>query len=423
LASLSKRIIGGDIMKVAIILGRGVEGCGVTRCAIEFQRAHPGTKIFATLDKKWGRRNGMDFECDEFIAADWSQCERVIKEINENFDLFVVHSIPSKDHPEECADNFVKILDEVKIKKAMIHVDHSVKSLHNNARLEDICNRVDVIMTHSDTGVFAKWLKKIRNTTRFTTMGLGFNYDATRAQYWKPIELQDSKRLRWIGRSARWKGPDIILDFHQEELRSSGFCTILEGLEASIAYATVLYYDNHEKQKPRDVINKFRVRPEFNENNKFTHGEEIYGGPAYCYPQYVNVECMERMSLSAFGSDLYHLNPEQYGDNIENCHAECIATGTVPIFHKHFGDNIIHKVTGDPCTKSNKSGTIWLDRDNFASAGELVKKLSADLILRDEWREMAFEFWKQHSDSKIIVTDILSKIEKDERSTLDSFFA
>jgi hypothetical protein len=278
-------------------------------------------------------------------------------------------------------------------------------------------------MTHSDTGVFAKWLKKIRNTTRFTTMGLGFNYDATRAQYWKPIELQDSKRLRWIGRSARWKGPDIILDFHQEELRSSGFCTILEGLEASIAYATVLYYDNHEKQKPRDVINKFRVRPEFNENNKFTHGEEIYGGPAYCYPQYVNVECMERMSLSAFGSDLYHLNPEQYGNNIENCHAECIATGTVPIFHKHFGDNIIHKVTGDPCTKSNKSGTIWLDRDNFASAGDLVKKLSADPVLRDEWREMAFEFWKQHSDSKIVVADILSKIEKDERSTLDSFFA
>ena len=410
-------------MKVAIILGRGVEGCGVTRCAIEFQRAHPGTKIFGTLDKKWGRRNGMDFECDEFIAADWSQCERVIKEVNENFDLFIVHSIPSKDHPVECANNFVKILEEVKIKKAMIHVDHSVKSLHNNARLEDICNRVEVIMTHSNTGVFAKWLKKIRNTTRFTTMGLGFNYDATRAQYWKPIELQDSKKLRWIGRSARWKGPAIMLDFHQEELRSSGFCTILEGLEASIAYATVLYYDNHEKQKPRDVINKFRVRPEFNENNKFTHGEEIYGGPAYCYPQYVNVDCMERLSLSAFGSDLYHLNPEQYGDNIENCHAECIATGTVPIFHKHFGDNIIHKVTGDPCTKSNKNGTIWLDRDNFVSASELVKKLSADPILRDEWREMAFEFWKQHSDSKIIVADILSKIEKDERPTLDSFFA
>lgn len=410
-------------MKVAIILGRGVEGCGVTRCAIEFQRAHPGTKIFATLDKKWGRRNGMDFQCEEFLAADWSQCEQVIKDVNENFDVFIVHSIPSKDHPKECGDNFVKILDEIKIKKAMIHVDHSVKSLHNNARLEDICNKVEVIMTHSDTGVFAKWLKKMRIGTRFTTMGLGFNYDATRSQYWKPIEKQDSKKLRWIGRTARWKGPDLMLDFHQEELRSAGFCTILEGLEASISYFAVLYYDNHEKQKPRDVINKFRVRPEFNENTKFTHGEEVYGGPAYCYPQYVNVECMERMSLSAFGSDLYHLNPEQYGNNIENCHAECVAVGTVPIFHKHFGDNIIHRVTGDPCTNYDKSGTIWLDRDNFSTAGELVKKLSADPVLRDEWREMAFEFWKQHSDSKIVVADILEKINKDDRSTLESFFA
>lgn len=409
-------------MKVAIILGRGVEGCGVTRCAIEFQRAHPGTKIYATLDKKWGRRNGMDFQCDEFIAADWSQCERVIDEVNENFDVFIVHSIPSKDHPQECADNFLKMLDEVKIKKAMIHVDHSVKSLHNNAHLEEICKKVEIIMTHSDTGVFANWLKKNRITTYFTTMGLGFNYDATRAQYWKPIEQQDSKKVRWIGRTARWKGPAIMIDFHQDELRSDGFCTILEGLEASISYPTVLYHDNHDKQKPRDVINKFRRRPELNEDMKFTHGEEVHGGPAYCYPQYINVECMERMSLSAFGSDLYHLNPEQYGNNIENCHAECIATGTVPIFHKHFGDNIIHRVTGDLCTKSSNSGTIWLSRENFAEAGALVKKLANDSVLRDEWREMAFEFWKQHSDSKIVVADIIDKIKTGRAATLASFF-
>ena len=54
-------------MKIAIILGRGVEGCGVTRCSIEFEKATPDTKIFATIDKKWARRDTMNFDRDEFI--------------------------------------------------------------------------------------------------------------------------------------------------------------------------------------------------------------------------------------------------------------------------------------------------------------------------------------------------------------------
>src|SRR5205085_1034377 len=174
--------------------------------------------------------------------------------------------------------------------------------------------------------------------------------------------------------------------------------------------------------QPREVINKFRIRSEFNEAKDFTHGEEVHGAPAYCYPQYVNAECMERMSLSAFGSDLYHLQPEQYGNNIENCHAECIAAGTVPIFHKHFGDHVVHSVTGDPCTHAASSGTVWLDRDNFGAAGELVRKLANDPVMRDEWREMAFEFWKAHSDSKVVVNDINNKINKDwTAGTLASF--
>jgi hypothetical protein len=311
----------------------------------------------------------------------------------------------------------------VTIKKAMIHVDHSVKSLHNNANLLEITRKVDVIMTHSDEGVFAKWLKKNGVGTPFTTMGLGFDYDATRAKLWKPIDAQDSKTVRWIGRSARWKGPDLMVDFHQECLRPAGFRTILEGLEASINYVLVLYYDEHAKTQPRDVINKFRIRNEFNETKDFTHGEELHGAPAYCYPQYINADCMERMSLSAFGSDLYHLKPEQYGDNIENCHAECIAAGTVPIFHKHFGDHVIHSKSGSLCTESKESGTVWLDRTNFSEARDLVVKLANDPVMRDDYREMAFEFWKQHSDSKIIVEDIISKINKDwNAGTLASFF-
>jgi len=59
------------------------------------------------------------------------------------------------------------------------------------------------------------------------------------------------------------------------------------------------------------------------------------------------------------------LKAKMYGNNIENCHAECIASGTIPIFHKHFGDNVIHRVQEKVCTECKDTGTIFLDETNF----------------------------------------------------------
>ena len=36
-------------------------------------------------------------------------------------------------------------------------------------------------------------------------------------------------------------------------------------------------------------------------------------------------------------------------------------------------------------------------------------KLKNDPSMRDDWREMSFEFWKQHSDGKTVVEDIMEK--------------
>ena len=116
---------------------------------------------------------------------------------------------------------------------------------------------------------------------------------------------------------------------------------------------------------------------------------------------------MERLSLSGFGSDLYHLEAHMYGNNIENCHAEIVASGAIPIFHKHFCDNVIHKVQGDPITKCKNTGTIALDQTNYDETREIMLKLVNDPKMRDDWREMAFDFWKQHSDSKDVISEII----------------
>lgn len=394
--------------KIAIILGRGTEGCGVTQCAIQMQKVTKAD-IFSANDKKWGRAKGLDIEQYEFNMG--FQWESTAELINHKYDLAVVYSVPSKGHPQDCQDNFVPFLKKINIRKAFINVDHKAASIARNANLKEVCESVDVIMTHSLENDFSRFMKKNNINTPLTKMGLGFDYDGHRAKYWIPIADQQHEMVRWIGRTAMWKGPNLMIDYHQDSLMSEGFITVLEGLEASIQYPLVLYRDN--KAKPptdrRIVMNYFRPEKQYGET-KFDpslYGQETIFNGAYLYPQYINDDAMKRMARSAFGSDLYYLKAETYGDNIENCHAECIASGTVPLFHKHFCDNVIHKVQGKPISQCKDSGTIGLDYSNFNQCRDLMIKLKNDPAMRDDWREMAFEFWKQHSNGEDVVNEIV----------------
>ena len=396
-------------MKTIILLGRGTEGCGVTQCAIQMQKV-TGATILSANDKKWGRAKGLDIQQLEMSVG--KEYEAMAQQINQ-YDLCIVYSVPSKSHPEDCQENFLKLLDLINTRKAFINVDHKAASIARNANLAEVCKKVDVIMTHSMENDFCKFMRKNKIQTPLTKMGLGFDYDGHRAKYWRPIEEQQHNMVRWIGRTAMWKGPSLMIDYHQDALMKEDFITVLEGLEASIQYPLVLYRDNKEDNPidRRKVENYFRPEKKYGDV-KFTndlYGKEDIQKGAYLYPQYMNEDCMRRLSLSAFGSDLYHLKAETYGDNIENCHAECIASGTVPLFHKHFCDNVIHPVQGKPISQCQNSGTLGVDYTNFEECRQTMVKLKNDPSMRDDWREMSFEFWKQHSDGKTVVEDIMEK--------------
>ena len=396
-------------MKTIILLGRGTEGCGVTQCAIQMQKV-TGATILSANDKKWGRAKGLDIQQLEMSIG--KEYEAMAQQINQ-YDLCIVYSVPSKSHPEDCQENFLKLLDLINTRKAFINVDHKAASIARNANLAEVCKKVDVIMTHSMENDFCKFMRKNKIQTPLTKMGLGFDYDGHRAKYWRPIEEQQHNMVRWIGRTAMWKGPSLMIDYHQDALMKEDFITVLEGLEASIQYPLVLYRDNKEDNPidRRKVENYFRPEKKYGDV-KFTndlYGKEDIQKGSYLYPQYMNEDCMRRLSLSAFGSDLYHLKAETYGDNIENCHAECIASGTVPLFHKHFCDNVIHPVQGKPISQCQNSGTLGVDYTNFEECRQTMVKLKNDPSMRDDWREMSFEFWKQHSDGKTVVEDIMQK--------------
>ena len=208
-------------MNTIVLLGRGTEGCGVTQCAIQLQKV-TGATILSANDKKWGRAKGLDIVQTEMsIGKEYVEMAELI---NKN-DLCIIYSVPSKGHPEDCQDNFLKLLDAITVRKAFINVDHKSASIARNANLVDVCNKMDVIMTHSMENDFCRFMKKNNIKTPITKMGLGFDYDGHRAKWWKPIEQQQEEMVRWIGRTAMWKGPALMIDYHEYELMPNGFIT------------------------------------------------------------------------------------------------------------------------------------------------------------------------------------------------------
>ena len=396
--------------RVAHVLGRGIEGCGVTMAAVQLQRS-VGGKILAEMSKKWPRGKGITFDRIEFKAGD--SALKMAELINSEFDLVVFHSVPSTGHPDECKAGFLEMVKAIKVRKALLQHDHKMASVTRNANLKEICANVDVMATHSLNGDFVKWLNRNEVTTPVKKMELGFDYDGHRAKYWKPIEAQRSNVLRWIGRAAGWKNPKLMIDFHEQSLMDVGFITVLEGLEASIGYKDLLYRDVDDPSTRRKVSNYFRQEKEYGESGKHTHGNEVVNVGAYLLPPFTNVEAMERLSLSAFGSNLYNLGPEYHQNNIEYCHAEVIASGAVPVFHKGLLDTLIHKKIGDPVSKCVNTGTIGLDYSNFAEVKDRMEFLKSDLGARNEQREMAFEFWKSHNDISVIGKSTIQQLSKE----------
>jgi len=315
------------------------------------------------------------------------------------------------------------MMDEIKVRKSLVQVDHKIHSINRNAGLAEICSKVDVLMCHYVDNPFGQWVKKNNIKTPLTNMGVGFNFNK---DYWKPIEQQNPYYVRWVGRTAMWKGPDVMIDFHNDHLCKNHFITILEGLEASINYPAVLYKNPKEMTGRRQVVNYFRPEKGIDNTGKHpVYGAETTNQGAYLYGAYTHSEMMERMSLGGFGSDLMYFKEDIYGDNVEYCHTDSFAAGVIPLFHKHFCDHVIHRKQGKPISQCKDTGTLGVDETNAQAVCSQMIILANDKVMRDEWRNMMFEFWKEHCDAETVYNDIINNTlnynEKNE-TTLEDFF-
>jgi len=391
---------------IGIILGRGVEGCGVSKMALEqakwYAKNGYSCSVFANADKSWSRKeshsfDGLDFHHVKF--SDESEIENILKRCL-GMEYVIIDSVPSKSHKEASIAGFNKLVQEIKSPIVFVQLDHSIHSIVRNAGMMEAVDKSDVIFSFGVDNDFSRKIKKEAKKAgkefdkEIFTYSVGFPFDEIRKQYWKPIEEQDPLVNRWIGRCSGWKGYKLMFDFHNRHLKTANYATVFEGIERSPHYLTF-------KQ-----TGDFHYHIGDNPNSTpYQAGED-----PYVFGIYNNHEMMERMSVSGFGYQLSILKPRFITNQVEYTHCEIVAAGAIPVFRKAWGDIALHRTLNVPLTQCQNTGTIWLDETNNQAAFDQLHKLANDPIMRNEWREMAFDFYKNHQDSDHVLRDMHNKI-------------
>ncbi len=386
-------------MRISIVLGRGIEGCGVTKNAVEWEswltkNGHI-TTIYASKDKKWSRNNSHNIRNLVHVRFDKDDFEQVYEGCKKS-DIVIFSSLPSVNHSQKCIKNFSKLFD-LNVKKISFQHDHNKSSLRRNALIQESIEKVDMIFAHSTSGDFADMVNT-PNLFDMTERKINLRQPAINfseyKKYWKQIYKQDPRHHKWIGRTARWKGYDLMFNFHNNHLKNINHQTTFEGIEKSPVFIEFKrdyeFYDCLDSN-PNDMNDR-------------------YGDKASVFSQYVNSELLERLSKCGFGYQLSILDKKYIEKSLEFTHLEIVAVGAIPIFRKEYGDICIHRYYNKPLTEID-SGTIWLSEDNMEDCKNKIIELSKDNELRDDYRKKAVEYYSYY-DCDYVISDMFKIIKE-----------
>jgi len=412
--------------KVVLLLGRGIEGCGPTKQAIErlhwYEKHGHSLRVLVPNNKKYIRAashaDAKRFE--QFDMTNDVEVANTIKVCNEA-DYVIITSLPPKEiinrtvgYPPLAYDNWKLIVSSIVPPVILQQHDHSIYSIARNACLEETVDRADLILVHKDTNDFTSWLKKhdsegalnaffdhevVRRKHPVVETQSGHDFDLCREQFWKPVDQLQLHTHRWLGRATAWKGYSVMFKFHEHHISKWGTdVTAMEGIEKSVHF--------------KEIRDNFKFEDWNRPNVKVNEVPMVVTERPYMFGPYVNHEMMERMSKTAFGHQMVLLPDKFQGRTIDNQQCEIASVGAQPVFRRECGERTIHRKYGIPFIECKDNFTVWVSDDDqtMASAAEHIKRLQSDTVMLDEWRHGAFEFYKAHSDASITIADSHDKI-------------
>ena len=385
-------------MKIAIIYGKGLDGCGVQRGGVEMtnwavQNGHVCDSYF--VDERKFHRAKFHGDTADYIGMTPENFIDHASKINNDYDIVILNSYPSIKHESHTImsfyNNFVKKLDKPII-VGMMH-EISKNNIDRIPILFLILNWCDIVMNFSTKTFFSTSFSKL-----FPSKVLGER--TRRFKLWTDIsELQKTgdkyksdkqKRLTYMGRWTTMKDPRRILDmtphFRQKD---SSFDTLIIGIEKSIGarvdildhplceFYTYCVYPPKVLQDPTKTVTM---------------------GP-YKYDQGMRI-----MAESMFGASFYRLlkDKNNYGDRMEYTQIEMIGLGTIPVFDIDYGKSF----------NSIDSLAVWSDREDLGETVDTILDIAGNPVKQKQYQEAGLNFVSSEFDSSVVLPTMFDGILK-----------
>lgn len=402
-------------MKIALMYGKGRDGCGVQKYGtetIKWAKANGHIADFYSLEERFFGRGGQN-PVKSFIGFKGNECKAIAEQL-EQYDIVIFQSYPSNAHKHECVKQFFEHIVQIKnpIKVMYMH-ELNKTNIDKIPYVLPILNEADIIYTFGEDTWFSKktesMLESKKRGDRIRKFQMIIDYSAIE-RFRKPIsELR--RELTFVGRWSHMKDPSRICDLAPEMWKNSINPQMI-GLERSVGMKfDVLDHPNAPVQiqihKPEQYDAAVAKVAEFHE--KQTHV------PIMSEYEF-NWAFDTIISKSMFGASFYRMphHPENYSDRMEYTQIEMIAAGCVPVFDKHWGEHNYTK-SGERFIDVPYSA-IYSDKGNLEETVKILTKVSNDPDLIHKYREVSLEVIRNEYDVNtsmpILFADVL-KLGKD----------
>ncbi|UYE97174.1 hypothetical protein [Cyanophage S-TIM54] len=417
--------------RTAILLLRGLEGCGVSTYARHFKAYFDENNrgkcdIFA-LNLSVGRPDtSTDLPITKF---NFDEADELVRRVNNEYDLSLVFSVPAKNAKEEIVNNYVeKILDKIKSPKWLINHDHHYLSIGRNADFENAIKACDGVLCHSLVETkcgFIRWMKKRGIDTRVEKLETFFHIPLV-GDFVTFDNTYRYKRLINASRAVAWKRSSLVLNL-QKELAKRNFITEMIGFERSIAGYSQLknyegkldWYVTEDFDKPVKAPSAFSNAQVNERFFDFVDDEGQDPNKMYVFGSYDHKRGLRRISQSAFATHprSFEHNGLDYGNNHEYQGLEA-ALLSVPIFHRHFLETVTLPDTDVPLSAIEAFISIDDDNNHLKQGGPNVLNAS-DFVdrLEDIWkgnytryRQESFSIINTYYSSWVLIPKMLDRL-------------
>ena len=385
-------------MRIGFVFGKGIDGCGVTRGALFFEKwlydnGHDSVVFDFINGGRYGRAKDNKFKGEVLeVTASEQDASVGIIDVANKCDILICHSAPIRKHTDYC-DRYRRFIEKINDPIVVMH-DHgiSVNTINSVPQACELFSYADVAVLQSKDGLSSR---------AYTDFDEGLKDRIIENPIWIEPNAYNKyrtdgpiKHFLYIGRMSPLKDPALIC-------RSSKYMAdwqlSLVGCERSIS--SVAFDDKKELHRwPGPYIPPFRdfVRiHRFDKDGNIKHNcklndEDITVNAYESYPYDWGMKTLGASFASWCG---YRLTDErEYGTRMEYTQIESFLL-TLPVLNKQFAENAY-----------SPEGKRWVDYDCALTAeANQEEALAAELDRlwhnKNEWvdrreacRELIYKF-------------------------------